>query len=204
MSNYESIKIVIAEPSIILRNGLAYALKRIPKVKIFALENALFTSIPGFLRLHEPDIFVVNPTYWGNLDLSKLKEDTDLPKLRCMALLYAPADELILKQYDETINIFDSQEHIGKKVEQLARALQPEETQHGTDILSVREKEIISCVVKGMTNKEIASSLFLSTHTVITHRRNIARKLEIHSTAGLTVYAIANKLIEIDDLKKNN
>jgi len=41
----------------------------------------------------------------------------------------------------------------------------------------------------------------LSTHTVISHRRNITRKLEIHSTAGLTVYAIMNKLIEIDEIK---
>jgi DNA-binding NarL/FixJ family response regulator len=67
--------------------------------------------------------------------------------------------------------------------------------------LSGREKEIIICVVKGLTNKEIAQTLFLSTHTVISHRRNITRKLEIHSTAGLTVYAIMNKLIEIDEIK---
>jgi DNA-binding NarL/FixJ family response regulator len=58
-------------------------------------------------------------------------------------------------------------------------------------------------VVKGQTNREIAQSLFLSTHTVITHRRNIARKLGIHSTAGLTIYAIVNKLIELDDIKKD-
>jgi len=69
--------------------------------------------------------------------------------------------------------------------------------------LSAREKEIITCVVRGLTNKEIAQALFLSTHTVISHRRNIARKLEIHSTAGLTVYAIMNKLIEIDEIKKS-
>ena len=69
--------------------------------------------------------------------------------------------------------------------------------------MSVREKEIITCVVKGLTNKEIALELFLSTHTVISHRRNIARKLEIHSTAGLTIYAIVNKLVELEEIKKN-
>ena len=72
-----------------------------------------------------------------------------------------------------------------------------------TNSLSIREKEIISCIVKGLTNKEIAEELFLSTHTVISHRRNIARKLEIHSTAGLTIYAIVNKLVELDEIKKN-
>ena len=48
-----------------------------------------------------------------------------------------------------------------------------------------------------MSNKEIANSLFISLNTVITHRRNIARKLQIHSVAGLTIYAIVNKLVDI-------
>lgn len=69
------------------------------------------------------------------------------------------------------------------------------------EALSAREKEIIACVVKGMTNKETAECLCLSIHTVITHRRNIARKLQIHSPAGLTIYAIVNKLVELADIK---
>jgi len=70
-----------------------------------------------------------------------------------------------------------------------------------TDNLTDREKEILTSVVKGLTNKEIAQKLFLSTHTVISHRRNITRKLEIHSTAGLTIYAIVNKLVSLDEIK---
>ena len=67
--------------------------------------------------------------------------------------------------------------------------------------LSAREREIIVCVVKGMTNKQIADTLCISTHTVITHRRNIAAKLQIHSAAGLTIYAIVNKLVELSEIK---
>ncbi|MBQ0050278.1 MAG: helix-turn-helix transcriptional regulator [Bacteroidales bacterium] len=66
----------------------------------------------------------------------------------------------------------------------------------GGDAVSEREKEIIRCLVQGMTNKEIAGQLFISVNTVITHRRNIARKLQIHSLAGLTIYAIANNIID--------
>ena len=69
------------------------------------------------------------------------------------------------------------------------------------ETLSQREKEIIGCIVKGMTNKEIAEKLYISVHTVITHRRNITRKLQIHSTAGLTIYAIVNKLVELGEVK---
>ena len=67
--------------------------------------------------------------------------------------------------------------------------------------MSNREREIIVCVVKGMTNKEIADQLCLSIHTVITHRRNISNKLQIRSAAGLTIYAIVNKLVDIKDVK---
>ena len=62
--------------------------------------------------------------------------------------------------------------------------------------ISEREKEIIVCLVQGMSNKEIAAKLFISVNTVNTHRRNIVRKLQIHSLAGLTIYAIANNLID--------
>lgn len=71
----------------------------------------------------------------------------------------------------------------------------------GQDTLSAREREIIVCVVKGLTNKETADMLCLSVHTVITHRRNIARKLQIHSPAGLTIYAIVNKLVDMSEIK---
>lgn len=76
-----------------------------------------------------------------------------------------------------------------------------EEEMDNQDTLSQREKEIVICVVKGMTNKEIAEKLFLSIHTVITHRRNISKKLQIHSAAGLTIYAIVNKLVTLNEVK---
>ena len=62
--------------------------------------------------------------------------------------------------------------------------------------ISEREKEIIVCLVQGLSNKEIANRLYISVNTVTTHRRNIIRKLQIHSLAGLTIYAIANNLID--------
>ncbi len=69
------------------------------------------------------------------------------------------------------------------------------------EALSEREKEIIVQVVKGLSNKEIAEALFISVNTVMTHRRNIARKLQIRSAAGLTIYAIVNGLVNLDDVQ---
>lgn len=63
--------------------------------------------------------------------------------------------------------------------------------------LSDREKEVVISLVQGMSNKQIAQHLNISVNTVITHRRNIADKLQIHSPAGLTIYAIINGLVDI-------
>ena len=69
------------------------------------------------------------------------------------------------------------------------------------EALSDRERDVIISLVQGMSNKEIADHLCISVNTVITHRRNIARKLQIHSPAGLTIYAIVNNLVDISSVK---
>ncbi len=76
-----------------------------------------------------------------------------------------------------------------------------ETDENSKEQLSNREKDILVGVVKGQTNKEIANALCLSVHTVLTHRRNIARKLEIHSPAGLVIYAIVNGIVKVEDIK---
>ena len=68
------------------------------------------------------------------------------------------------------------------------------------EALSERECDVLVKIANGLSNKEIADALCISVHTVITHRKNITRKLNIHSTAGLTIYAIVNKLVNLTNL----
>ena len=62
--------------------------------------------------------------------------------------------------------------------------------------LSDREIEIIRLISDGCTNKEIADQLFLSPHTVNTHRKNIMNKLGIKNTAGIVIYAVTENIIK--------
>ena len=64
--------------------------------------------------------------------------------------------------------------------------------------LSDREIEIVKHIALGHTNQEIAEKLFLSTHTVNTHRKNIMKKLELRNTAGVVLYAVNQKIIDVD------
>ncbi len=64
-------------------------------------------------------------------------------------------------------------------------------------LLTKREETVLKLIAEGDSNKEIANSLNISVRTVETHRQNIKSKLDIHTAAGLTRYAIEIGLIEL-------
>lgn len=74
-------------------------------------------------------------------------------------------------------------------------------TDNASKMLSDREQAIAVCVAKGLSNKEIADQLNISFNTVTTHRRNIARKLNIHSSAGIAIFCVVNKLVKLEEIK---
>ena len=193
MKSQELILVAVAETSVIVRSGLVAVLKRLPDMSIQTVE---VTSKEG---LHAPSILIVNPQFEGWFDVDAFKEHYSHAETKIVSLLCTFVDANQLKGYDESINLFDDAESLEKKISELMNLTEEEDTDQNA--LSQREKEIIGCVVRGMTNKEIAEKLFISVHTVITHRRNITRKLQIHSAAGLTIYAIVNKLVELSEVK---
>ncbi len=89
--------------------------------------------------------------------------------------------------------------HIEHNTDEMVTTKKEQELE--TEELSEREKEVLVELVHGLSNKEIADKLFISVHTVISHRKNITRKLNIHSTSGLTIYAIVNNLVDIERLR---
>ena len=201
MKNNEVIRIAIAETSVIIRGGLTAALKRLPNVKVQPIELLSIEALHDCVRTQCPDMLIVNPAFGDYFDIGKFREETSGKKIRVIALVTSFVDASLLSKYDESISIFDDLERLSKKISGLLNVPSEEEDLENQDALSQREKEIVICVVKGMTNKEIAETLFLSIHTVITHRRNISKKLQIHSAAGLTIYAIVNKLVTLNDVK---
>jgi len=193
------VHIAIAEPSVIIRSGIISVLKRLTTLNIEIFEIIDITQLGSQLSKQHAEILIVNPTFLGLGSLQQVKEETTCKDIKYVALQNSLTEISILNAYDETISIYDTAEQIKDKINKICE--NATDTSDAKQDLSAREKEIIVCVVKGMTNKQIADYLCLSTHTVITHRRNIANKLQIHSPAGLTIYAIVNKLVELNDIK---
>ena len=150
--------------------------------------------------------------------------DQKLKELKSIIIKYLPSDGLHNNQLSATLyDIYNNEEwlahHSEVEEEIFIPAVRNEERKlkqndvsvkitnminsapQSDEQLSDREKDVIVALVQGMTNKEIADHLFISINTVITHRRNIARKLQIHSPAGLTIYAIVNNLVDISSVK---
>ncbi len=148
---------------------------------------------------------------------SKHHEQTDkkLRELKLMIIKYLPADahhnnKLTATLYDIAIKRLEhitKQNDVSKNISAMVfkgaqGGAEPNSVQgRGGDALSEREKDVIIGVVQGLQNKEIADRLCISVNTVSTHRRNIARKLQIHSPAGLTIYAIVNGMVDISSVK---
>lgn len=191
------IHIAIVEPSVIIRNGVVSVLKRL-NLDIDIVEISDMPQLQGLLEKHNPDVVIIDPTQIGMFSLQRIKENLSGSK-KFIALQSNLADASALKGYDEFISLYDSAEQIKAKVESVIS--ENEQDNSDKQELSQREKEIVSCIVKGLTNKQIAETLHLSVHTVMTHRRNISGKLQIHSSAGLAIYAIVNKLVSLDEIK---
>jgi DNA-binding NarL/FixJ family response regulator len=103
--------------------------------------------------------------------------------------------------FDYQLNEFSSSLQIQKMVQVIRKAgtmTRPNQNENGE--LTTREKEVIKLIALGFANKEIADKLFISIHTVISHRKNITEKLGIKSISGLTVYAIMNNLLDLENI----
>lgn len=188
------LKIVLVEPSLILRSGMSYVLRRLTTFDVQVVETGETEQLEELIAEAAPDVLIINPSLTDEEMLRELQQKS----LRLIAFQSALADARLMQRFDAVVSIYDTAEQIKEKLRSVCNSRDGEASQV---LLSAREKEIIVGVVKGLTNKQIAERLFISAHTVITHRRNIAAKLQIHSPAGLTIYAIVNKLVELNDVK---
>lgn len=192
--------LIIAEQSEIIRRGLANICEGLD-----LFSPIMEVSSPAALRdsisLHRPDILVINPSFIIPDDLEELREIVPDHFLRMVAMVYTLFDDEYLGRFDEVIRISDSGPKMHKKFNDLLAKPVARNVQKREETLSNRELDVLRLLVKGLSNKEISDKLFISTHTVISHRKNITQKLNIKSVAGLTVYAILNELISMDDVQ---
>lgn len=145
-----------------------------------------------------PDIVIVSCNVCSPPMIETVRTIADLPKARFVLYCETVTDELMAERCEGHLSAEESDKEV---IDLITSLLTADEREEEPGELTPRERDIIIGVVKGMTNKEIADELFISPNTVTTHRRNIVKKLDIHSASGLTVYAIMNKLVSLQDIE---
>lgn len=145
-----------------------------------------------------PDIVIVSCNVCSPPMIETVRTIADLPKTRFVLYCETVTDELLAERCEGHLSAEESDKEV---IDLITSLLTADEREEVPGELTPRERDIIIGVVKGMTNKEIADELFISPNTVTTHRRNIVKKLDIHSASGLTVYAIMNKLVSLQDIE---
>lgn len=180
-------RVAIVEPSAIVAEGLESMLSRYSEYEIVC--NVRSLSEYQSQRASDPDVVL--------LALQYAREDVG--QATKIGIQTAIADSDTLRQFQATVSIYSSADELAKILRETLDS--PADTNFSdSHELSERERDVLVLVAKGYTNKEIATELFISPHTVISHRKNIVHKTGIRSVAGLTVYAVLNKLIDSEQL----
>jgi DNA-binding NarL/FixJ family response regulator len=219
-----NIKIIIADTQYLVRIGLVNLLSANKDFTILS-EAINSEELLEMVKLHKPEVVIFdynNPKSFLIEDISNIKEispktnflviSADDNKANIYKVIEAGAISFLTKECDkeEIIGAIyataKNEKFLCHKVIDIIieKHMHTDEDNCKAFNLSLRETEIIKLTAKGWTAKTIAGHLFLSTHTIYTHKKNIMKKLKINSSSEMIVYAIQNGLVTREEMMMEN
>jgi len=197
----ETKRVIIATESYVVNQGFHLILKNLRHYQLIGKASSL-SDLLHIMKQESPDIILISTnllTEDGAMNQLLHQMDKERPILTA----YLPDHAKIQENknfFSYEIHCQDSKEQILSTFNTIIEKENIDEQKIESSEVSEREKEILKQVALGLTNNEIAERLYISAHTVITHRKKITKKLGIKSVSGLTVYAIINGLVEMEDI----
>ncbi len=214
----ERINVLVVDDHAVVREGIRHVLSEDAGFNVVA-EAANGAEALTLAETRRPDVVVLDITMpsESGLDVA-VRLRSVLPGVRILILsmhdqseyvlqaVRAGANGYVLKDTDpaelrdavRTVNAGD--EYFGSAVASRLSAalrgeLEAEQRRGRLDLLTSRERDVLTLVADGRTNKEIGAALGISPRTVETHRESIVRKLQIKTVAGLTRFAMESGLV---------
>jgi len=195
-SHNRSIVIIISSSDMVL-SGLAEILKG-------SIANEI-------ISLHRGDEMIDYPKMDGDILVIATGEEVEKSGAFIRQILFSASHLQFLTLHldtrsdysNQTVNLSDTSALVCYKVNEILNSFLSSSAKDSDTELTKREIEVLVLLTKGHSNKEIADQLFVSTHTVISHRKNISEKTGIKSASGLTMYAILKKIIDVGDINQD-
>lgn len=191
-------EIFIIHPSEIIRHGLQVLLRKYFNIEITLLSH--IDELKSFNPLKPANRIIIAKLNDENEVSTRLTNQTEYT-VDIIQIIDSGENHQLVEDVAGTISTDSTGNEICELVSDLLKDNQNDDSrqEEGSD-LTAREVDVLRTVALGFSNKEIADKLFISIHTVITHRKNITEKLGIKSISGLTVYSILNKIIDTDQI----
>lgn len=195
----DKVAYIIVEPVPIIR----WALSRIVEEQPNSTVDKEFDSpaqLLDHLQKHNADVIIIRQSHFTELrtDFQLLVKN----KTKLIIALTEDNTQTPTPHFFETVLKHDSLQNIQKAIRKATCEMAKyKDNKPSGNALSDREIDILKDIALGLSAKEIASKNFISPHTVITHRKNITKKLGIKTTSGLTIYAVLNKHIRIEEVE---
>lgn len=214
------IKIILADDHRIFRDGIKSILSENEFIDIIG-EASSGVELLGMLKTHKPGIVIIDITMPGLSGIEVTRQISSLyPEIRIMILSMHTAEEFVINSVKagakgylpkdtskeellDAVKILNAGgEYYSKLVSDNFMKSYLKKVKNGTiqadsGDLTQRETEILRLCASGISNKEIADKLFISTKTVDAHKNHIMHKLKLKNTAEMVLYAVKNKIIEI-------
>jgi DNA-binding NarL/FixJ family response regulator len=196
--NRQRLHIAIMVNSQIIYEGV-YAILSQSDIGCIICKVDSLDDLEEILPSRRVDLLIVNPLLLVNREKEIKRIRKNHPDFSIVGIHLGIVDNQSLALLDSSFTLFDTAEQILSRLEKTGTSNESK-LPTNDDNLTERELDVLTQLVHGHSNKEIADSLNISIHTVMTHRKNIAAKTGIRSQSGLTIYAISKKIVQIEDV----
>ena len=192
----KNIKIIVDISSYLIQKAvLSLIYENFSATEVILVNSKDKNNLTAIIQVQKPDIILLD-----NTDI--VLNNFIFKDIYFVGIIVDKTTTINHDIFDEILSIEDSQSTLIHKLQSVFNKINQSKIKESkSDELSIREKEILKAIAQGLTNQEIAEKLFLSIHTITTHRKNITAKLGIKTISGLTLYALLNGLVNLEETK---